>query len=347
MPTLNPETNHEVAMIGEMLTYKRPASSKTEEEWLDTFVRPMSNHPNVTEYWGDKAGNLYFEVAGGSKTLFSCHSDTVHRKDGRQKIEFDPVKNLFGKNDGEPLGADNGAGVWMCLEIIKANVPCTVVVHRGEECGGIGSSWIASNDVEFLKGFDRAVAFDRKATDSVITHQSGGRCCSDVFAQALSDGLNEHDHMYSGDDTGSFTDTANYTEVIPECTNVSVGYYSEHTAKETLDVHHLLALRDAVICINWEKLPTARDPSVVEYDFWNRIPTRSSSRKVPQIKSIFDMSRNEMLDLVYEDPDYFVDLVREDMFGMFGQGVDAPPLDEASAVEGFHYDDEVWKGYRQ
>ena len=68
--------------------------------------------------------------------------------------------------------------------------------------------------------------------------------------------------MYLPDDTGVYTDTAEFTGIIPECTNISVGYYSEHTDKEKLDVIHLQALADRCLRIDWDGLATKRDPSV-------------------------------------------------------------------------------------
>jgi len=132
--------------------------------------------------------------------------------------------------------------------------------------GGIGSR-MAAKDVELFKGFDQAIAFDRKGTSSVITHQFS-RCCSDVYGKALSEALNiaiEDRYAFAPDDEGIFTDTANLTEIIPECTNISVGYDGAHTPSETLDVEFLFALRDACLRVDWTALPIKRDPAEVDY----------------------------------------------------------------------------------
>ena len=142
--------------------------------------------------------------------------------------------------------------------------------HYGEEVGGIGSRGIASEHSEFLRGFDKAIAFDRKGSQDIITHQGGGRTASDEFALALAAEL---DMGHKPDDSGTFTDTSNYSEIILECSNVSCGYENCHTPNETLDVEYLLALRKACIKVDWESLPASRDPSVVEdlwVPMWNR-----------------------------------------------------------------------------
>ena len=89
-------------------------------------------------------------------------------------------------------------------------------------------------------------------------------CCSNEFALGLAKALNDTNPLlaYAPDDTGLFTDTANYRRIIPECTNVSVGYANEHSAEELLDTWHLALLRDALIEVFQEGtgiLPVKRD----------------------------------------------------------------------------------------
>lgn len=308
-----------------MLQHKRPHGSKMELEWAETYLGPYS--PAV---FGDTKIMAYVIVTDPeSKVLFSCHVDTVHREEGKQKVMYDPAKTSYYKKDGKPLGADDGAGCWLMLEMIDARVPGTYIFHRGEECGGIGSSWMAQYAAEWLKTFDYAVAFDRKATDSIITYQGSERCCSDAFADSLAAALNavEPLFMYSPDDTGVYTDTAEYTSLIPECTNVSCGYYKEHTQDESLDLSHLFALRDACCRIDWSALVVARDPSVKERKQWGGFGSylgtgtgADTSRNYGDFgvfdaalyeKRLTQMDRWDMLTLVEEDPDYFVTLVHD------------------------------------
>jgi hypothetical protein len=66
---------------------------------------------------------------------------------------------------------------------------------------------------------------------------------------------------YKTDSTGLYTDSREFAELVSECTNVSVGYYNEHTVHECQDLGHLLALKDAVIAVDWTALPIARTPA--------------------------------------------------------------------------------------
>jgi len=224
----------------------------------------------------------------GSKTLFIAHVDTVHKDTGVNKIK---KTQTHWYADGAPLGADDGAGCAMLMHLIHSGVAGYYIFSQGEERGGIGAKFIANNNADLLKQFNRAIAFDRRGIDSVISHQGMGRCASDSFCQALSSALNEHNEnlMYSPDDTGVYTDTAEFTDAIPECTNISVGYYNEHGDRENLDIVHFAALAVAAAKVDWDALPTDRDPTEVEYkdygygygsynkDWWKAYDTKEST----------------------------------------------------------------------
>lgn len=241
-----------------------------------------------TKSLGCLAVHVYRRSKGGeellpSSTLFSCHVDTVEgatpftagadKKDEhgymgpRKTLEYDKdfgTVALAKDSIGGSLGADDGAGVWLMMKMIEARVPGTYVFHRGEECGGLGSSEMSRKDKEWLSKYEIAVAFDRHDTFEVITHQRGGRCCSEKFADALCKRLNSKGMAYEPSNRGVFTDTANYRSIIAECTNIAVGYDRQHGVNETLDFAHLNALLNAVCAIDWDSLPVDRDPTVVE-----------------------------------------------------------------------------------
>ncbi len=234
----------------EMLTYRRPAGSEGELAFLARYVLPLKPV--------DICDNQIIVVPGDPETLFSCHTDTVHRDDKRQKVIFDKSLGIAYKDDKEPLGADNTAGVWLLLEMIMEGIPGTYAFHYGEERGCLGSRDMAEKKADWLKTFKRAIAFDRRATHSIITHQMGTRTCSDSFGEDLAFQLGG---SYALDPTGSFTDTASYPHLIAECTNVSVGYDHEHGPNETLDLEHLMWLRDRVMTVKWSELITRREPA--------------------------------------------------------------------------------------
>lgn len=210
----------------------------------------------------DAHGNYFYKIGDSSRTIFASHLDTVSTK-------HEPVTHVLDgdliKTDGTTtLGADDKAGVSVMVWLMKNNIPGTYYFFIGEEVGCIGSGLASKNDD--FSNYDRIISFDRRNTGSIITHQSWARCCSDAFADDLCKQLNEAGFglKYEKDDGGVYTDSAEFVELIPECTNVSVGYYSEHTFSERQDIKHLIALCEACVIVDWESLPTKRDPSVYE-----------------------------------------------------------------------------------
>jgi hypothetical protein len=301
--------------LHEMLRYKRPDGSKSEAQWIERFIMPY-DPINID----DMALVITVPHADGrpSRTLFSCHTDTVHRREGKQRIKYDRSKQCYYKTDGEPLGADDAAGAWLMLEMIDAGVPGAYFFHRAEECGGQGSSYVATKYADILYKFNRAIAFDRRGSTDVITHQGWSRCCSDTFAQALADALNTNEaNMYMPDDSGVFTDTANYTDIIPECTNLSCGYDHEHSGSETLHLPSLFNLRAACLTIDWDSLPTDRDPLVQDYkqSQWDTLYPTYDKHTKDNDHSLYGMTKDEMYDMAYTDPETFVMLVRAELFG--------------------------------
>ena len=235
--------------LKEMLTYPRRSNSPGELAFIARFLDPV---PGMGQ---DGYGNRYLQIGDQPRTLFSAHTDTVHQRDDRQQVLDNSKTRRFYKRDGQPLGADNATGCWILLRLIAHRVPGLYIFHREEEEYGMGSFWIADTCPERLAGLARAVAFDRGGTRDVITHQSGDRCCSDTFAKALAKQIGLGFRPCA---RGVFTDTANYTSRIPECTNLSIGYGRCHTPREYQDYGFLAKLLPALLAVNWEALPVAR-----------------------------------------------------------------------------------------
>ena len=278
-------------LLQEILTYKRRYKTRSERKFIHRFIDSVEGMKN------DSFGNRYIQIGEPNGVMFSCHTDTVHARHGRQKILFDEVKGEIFKDDKNPLGADDGAGIWLMLNMIKREISGLYIFHRAEECGGLGSSYIAEHTPQLLDGLKYAVAFDRCGTEDIITHQAGQRCCSIDFANALSQAFGDVGLRYVKDDTGIFTDSANYTHLIPECTNISVGYDQEHTAWETLDYKHLFRLLEAVFQIDWSSLPAVRDVNEIDYGY-NEPMSWGGHRG-----TMSDVSYSQMYDFCYAYPE--------------------------------------------
>jgi hypothetical protein len=209
----------------------------------------------------DQHGNYFIKI-GESRTVFTSHLDTACK-------DHTSVSHVINGNiietDGKTiLGADDKAGMTIMLWMMLHNIPGLYYFFIGEEVGCVGSG-LASKYGDFKGKYDRMISFDRRGLDSVITYQSSSRCCSDDFGKQLAKQLNKSGLSYKTDDTGIYTDSAEFVDIIPECTNLSVGYYKEHTTSERQDIEHLQKLADACLVVNWEDLVTKRDMTKTEY----------------------------------------------------------------------------------
>jgi hypothetical protein len=240
-------------VLTEMLTYRRPSGSDSENRFIKRYL------DSVPGMQRDRFGN---RIRPGDSTMIACHTDTVHRIGGMQKVKSARGVISVADTRSNCLGADDTAGIYAALRMIEAGSPCTFVFHRAEEIGGLGSDWLARNCPEWLAEFRHCVSLDRRGTSDVIEYQCIGRCCSLDFATALSGAIG----LGHTPARGTFTDSANYVDLIPECTNLSVGYDHEHTARETLDTDYLERLIDRLCRVDWESLPVSR---VIVPDHWD------------------------------------------------------------------------------
>ena len=205
----------------------------------------------------DRYGNYYIKI-GNSNTMFTSHFDSACVEYKKVKLfSFIKENNLFITSDGKTiLSADDKAGVTIMLYMIEHNIPGLYYFFIGEERGGIGSGMVV-RDFEYLdyfEGINKCVSFDRRAYSSVITEQSWTKTCSEIFANSLCNELNKYGMDMKPDDTGVFTDSANFIEYIPECTNISVGYFNEHTTQEYQNITFLENLCKVCVNVDWENL---------------------------------------------------------------------------------------------
>lgn len=273
-----------IAELLTMHTYARPSGSNAELAFNARYLDSMAGMQI------DEAGNRFVRI-GTAPVLWSSHTDTVHKKSARIKLAYgDGILSLASGEKASCLGADDSAGVWIMRQMILRAVPGLYVFHAAEEIGGHGSAHIALHAPDMLRGIDYAIALDRRGTSSVITHQMD-RCASDEFAESLAHYLGGE---FEPDDSGTFTDTANYVDLVPECTNLSVGYYGAHSAAETLDIGFCAALLEKLSGLDVSALPVVRRPDVSEIYGYG-----------------FDDTGEDLADMVYDNPEIAADILAD------------------------------------
>ncbi len=239
-------------------------TSKTYPHGTESELFPIL-YSEIDGLESDEFGNLFVKI-GESDVMFTSHLDTASPANTKVNHVFDG--NVI-KTDGKSiLGADDKAGVTVMMYMIKKRVPGLYYFFLGEEVGCIGSKKVAAVQKENkIEGINKVISFDRRNTKSIITYQSSQRCASDTFGKALSEQLNKADETFSYDidPTGVLTDSVQFIKIYSECTNISVGYQSEHTFSESQDIDHLEKLAVACTKVDWNGLPVERDPSKTEY----------------------------------------------------------------------------------
>lgn len=260
------------------VTTPRPYGSlgdKAFRQWLEVKLTDWAAMGGAHTVQIDDIGNIW--ALSGSNVLITCHSDTAHYFNKRtgliqQSVVLRPEPStsntmlLLGNGETGCLGADDAAGMALACALVRAGKPYDIVIYVGEERGGVGSSWSAQNEENAYRKYDMAIALDRRGTSDVITHQGGRRTASDVFADALAKRLSGKGLSLKPSDEGIFTDTDVIAHLVPECTNISVGYYNEHTPHETLDLAHFRRLWEALYATELRSLPVSRKPSPYGWD---------------------------------------------------------------------------------
>lgn len=166
----------------------------------------------------------YIVAAGEGPICLIAHLDTV--LDKPPKVIFhDKEYNVMWSPAG--LGADDRAGIWIILELLKKGYRPSIVFTLGEEIGGIGAIQLITDypeinkilpDVKFL------IELDRQGHDDAVYYH----CDNEVFEEWIqSYGFRK--------DWGTFTDIS---IIAPKwktaAVNLSVGYFNEHTQLEHL-----------------------------------------------------------------------------------------------------------------
>ena len=215
--------------------------------------------------WIDEHGNYHVSIPGnGRAVMWASHCDTA---DGHPTpVCFKRDGDMLRTDGRSILGADDKTGCTIMAMMIRSGVPGHYVFFAGEEVGCVGSKALAKETDAYT--YDVCISFDRKGYDSIVTHQMGSRCCSDDWAAQLAEELNKDGFKFAADPTGVYTDSLQFSDLIPECTNISVGYMHQHTPREQQDIDFAYRLCLTMIRIGHANAIPAplRNPMLVDDD---------------------------------------------------------------------------------
>lgn len=161
----------------------------------------------------------YVYVDRGHPICLVAHVDTVRHKDKLELIEHNGVI----RNKHGVLGADDRAGVFALFQL--ADTGCNLLFTNYEESGGKGACLAASELA--LKGVNLLVELDRKGCNEYV-----------FYSYSLPKQVEKYIESFGYiQNYGSYSDIAEFYRVPG--VNLSIGYYNQHTSKESLHLDEM------------------------------------------------------------------------------------------------------------
>ena len=211
---------------------------------------------------------LYFR--GESPVCLVSHLDTVHTELPKNVL-YEKSSGLMWSPQG--IGGDDRCGTFALLSILASQLENnkqkpTMLFTTNEEVGCVGAS-VAANEIptEMMAHIKFLVEIDRRGIDDCVFYNTRNA---------------EFENFIEGfgftKNRGSCSDISKLSPVLNVAsTNVSAGYFNEHTKSEYINVTYLMDTINKVINIlnddrtlNGDKFEYQPDPEpVYKYDYSN------------------------------------------------------------------------------
>lgn len=201
----------------------------------------------------DKVVNAkkYCYAVGNIPICLVAHMDTVYSKPVKE-LFYDERKNVLWSPDG--LGADDRAGVFAILKILKAGYRPHIILTTDEEKGGIGATALAKKGCPFPE-LKYMIELDRQGTNDCVFY--------DVYNPDFTDYIEDFGFMEA---FGSYSDICEFSPKWKVCSvNLSIGYKNEHSYAEYLaigpmfdtieKVKKMLDEADNAPCFEYREMP--------------------------------------------------------------------------------------------
>ena len=174
----------------------------------------------------------YVFAKGDIPIALVAHMDTVFKLQP-EEIFFDQKKNVLWSPDG--LGADDRAGVFAIVQIVRSGFKPHIIFTTDEEIGGTGAAELAKLDCPF-KELKYIIELDRRGSNDCVFYD----CDNVKFVEYVEQFGFEWNY-------GSYSDIC---ELCPQWkvagVNLSIGYRDEHSVSEVLFVGQMLSTIEKV-----------------------------------------------------------------------------------------------------
>jgi hypothetical protein len=193
----------------------------------------------------------YTYAIGNIPIALVAHLDTVYMN-RVEDIFYDPDKEVIWSPQG--LGADDRAGVFAIIQIIRAGYRPHIIFTTDEEKGGVGAKYLSKQECPF-KDLKYLIELDRRGSKDCVFYDVD----NSIFTKYIeSFGFEES--------WGTFSDISYFAPDWKKCAvNLSVGYYEEHSYAEHLKLKELQETIDKVCKMLSEK--SIPDFEYIELDY--------------------------------------------------------------------------------
>lgn len=197
-------------------------------EWMSMptqeVLNKFANLPCASKVGQALQQFVYIPGSRKNKVLLVAHSDTVFdRRKKKIKPKYrDGTYSSTVKQIG--IGADDRAGIAILWKLRKSGH--SLLIPNGEECGCVGTRFLmqSKNWAKEINSHQFAIEFDRRGSSDLVFYQVG----SPDFLKWLEPHYPGYHKAF-----GSFTDICELCRDMCGL-NISVGYYDQHFAVETL-----------------------------------------------------------------------------------------------------------------
>ena len=170
----------------------------------------------------------YVIAVGDIPVALVAHLDTVFPY-LPENIYYDRVKNVMWSPDG--LGADDRAGVYAIVQILKYGYRPTIIFTTDEEKGCVGAGILSEQIKTAPTELKYIIQLDRRGSNDCVFYD----CDNPDFEEYV-------ESFGFVMNFGSFSDIS---AICPQWkvagVNLSIGYYNEHSQTETLNIGQMFS----------------------------------------------------------------------------------------------------------
>lgn len=184
------------------------------------LLKAMKHYLN-TKYDNVIVTQDYLVAVGDIPVALVAHLDTVF-KNPPKDIYYDRVKNVMWSPEG--LGADDRAGVYAIVQLLKSGLRPTVIFTTDEELGCLGADKLVLQNPQAPTELKYIIQLDRRGSDDCVFYN-----CNNPEFDAYVESFGFVTNFGSFSDISAICPTWKVAGV-----NLSIGYCDEHSVSETL-----------------------------------------------------------------------------------------------------------------